>query len=282
MNPTYVGKVRDVYDLGEILLLVASDRISAFDVVFDEHIPDKGKILTRISNLWFDSFPLVPNHILETNWKSFPKPFDSISYSERSVLVRKAKRIDFECVVRGYLSGSAFKEYKSTGQIAGIPYPEGIAESQKLDEPIFTPARKKDSGHDENVPESVMREELGSELFFKLKNMSLYLYKEAAKKVQKVGLILCDTKFEFGIWNGEPILIDELLTPDSSRYWESSDYKLGISPPSLDKQVLRNWLEKTTWNKLYPPPALPETLITEIKQKYEELEQRLIKCLSQK
>jgi phosphoribosylaminoimidazole-succinocarboxamide synthase len=281
IQPTYRGKVRDVYDLGEHLILRATDRISAFDVVFDELVPDKGKILTRISTNWFHYFKDIQNHLVTDDTSKFPEPFRNQSEFEgRSVLVKKTKRVDFECVVRGYLSGSAFKEYKSTGKVAFLPYPAGMLESQSFDEPIFTPARKNDSGHDENVSELTMRNEVGEELFHKLKTMSISLYTEAHNKMKSAGIILCDTKFEFGILNGEPILIDEILTPDSSRYWDANDYRLGTTPASLDKQILRNWLEKTDWDKNPPAPKLPDILITELRTKYLQLEEKIKTCLS--
>ncbi|TGL57275.1 phosphoribosylaminoimidazolesuccinocarboxamide synthase [Leptospira ognonensis] len=282
-KPSYKGKVRDVYDLGETLILKASDRISAFDVVFEEPVPEKGKILTRISTNWFHFFSEYKNHLITDDYKLFPSPFQvEPSFSGCSVLVKKTKRIDYECVVRGYISGSAFKEYKATGQVAFLPYPEGLLESEKFPEPIFTPARKNDSGHDENISEKTMRNEIGDELFLSLKNTSLAIYQKAHTQMKKQGIILCDTKFEFGILDGEPILIDEILTPDSSRYWEEREYKTGTSPASLDKQILRNWLETTGWNKNPPPPKLSESLITELRAKYLELEEKINICLSLK
>lgn len=282
-TPTYKGKVRDVYDLGDSLLLVATDRISAFDVVFEEPVSDKGKILTRISTAWFHHFPEIANHLITDDVSLFPPPFqNNKSLEGRSVLVKKAKRIDFECVVRGYLTGSAWKEYKADGTIAHVPYPKGILESHKFETPIFTPARKNDSGHDENVSESTMEAEVGKELFLELKNLSLNLYNKAHALMAKQGILLCDTKFEFGLIDGKPILIDEILTPDSSRYWDGTTYELGKTPASFDKQILRNWLESTDWDKNPPPPALPESLILELRKKYLELEDKITLCLSQK
>lgn len=282
-TPSYKGKVRDVYDLGDSLLLVATDRISAFDVVFEEPVQDKGKILTRISTAWFRNFPEIPNHLITDDVSKFPPPFQNEeSLRDRSVLVKKAKRIDFECVVRGYLTGSAWKEYKTNGTIAHVHYPQGLLESHQFETPIFTPARKNDSGHDENVSESTMEEEVGQELFSKLKNLSLHLYNAAHKQMANQGILLCDTKFEFGLVDGDPILIDEILTPDSSRYWDASTYALGKTPASFDKQILRNWLESTDWDKNPPAPALPESLILELRKKYLELEDKITLCLSQK
>ncbi|TGL99315.1 phosphoribosylaminoimidazolesuccinocarboxamide synthase [Leptospira jelokensis] len=282
-NPHYKGKVRDVYDLGDELLLVATDRISAFDVVFSEPIEGKGKILTRISTKWFHHFREIPNHLVTDDPNLFPKPYQNHeAVVGRSVLVKKAKRIDFECVVRGYLTGSAWKEYLQTGTIAETPYPKGLQESYQFPTPIFTPARKNDSGHDENVSEATMEKEVGTALFQKVKQISLNLYAEAHALMAKQGILLCDTKFEFGLLDGEPILIDEILTPDSSRYWDASTYVLGKTPASFDKQILRNWLESTSWDKNPPPPKLPESLILELRKKYLELEEKINLCLSQK
>ncbi|EMY69428.1 phosphoribosylaminoimidazolesuccinocarboxamide synthase [Leptospira vanthielii] len=282
-TPSYKGKVRDVYDLGDFLLLVATDRISAFDVVFQEPVLDKGKILTRISTAWFGQFPSIANHLVTDDVSQFPPPFQKEeSLQGRSVLVKKAKRIDFECVVRGYLTGSAWKEYKAEGTIAHVPYPKGLLESHQFETPIFTPARKNDSGHDENVSESTMEKEVGEKLFSELKELSLYLYNTAHVLMAKQGILLCDTKFEFGLIDGKPILIDEILTPDSSRYWDASTYELGKTPASFDKQILRNWLESTDWDKNPPAPHLPESLILELRKKYLELEDKITLCLSQK
>jgi len=282
MKPTYIGKVRDVYDLGDKLILCSTDRISAFDVVFPETIPEKGKILNQISNLWFKYFQAVPNHILETNLEKFPQEYQLEEFRDRAVLVKKCKRIDFECVVRGYLSGSAYKEYKATGQIAGVTYPSRLEESSSLVEPIFTPAIKNDMGHDVNVSEDFMKDKVGIEVFQKLKDTSLYLYLEAKKKLESIGILLCDTKFEFGIYNGEILLIDELLTPDSSRYWDKNSYKIGSTPASYDKQILRNYLESISWNKTPPTPPLPNWLIQKLIDKNKELQRNLEKCLLEK
>lgn len=283
VKPSYIGKVRDVFDLGDRLILVSTDRISAFDVVFNETIPDKGKILNRVSLAWFEYFKDIPNQLIETNYQKFPEPFSKEPWLDgRSILVKKCERIDYECVVRGYLSGSAFKEYKDTGKVAFQSYPKHLEESTQFPEPIFTPARKNDQGHDENISEQTMETEIGSELFQTLKTKSIYLYKKASELLKENGILLCDTKFEFGLWKGEVILIDELLTPDSSRYWEASTYKLGTTPPSLDKQILRNYLQTLDWDKNPPPPLLPKEIQLEIKSKYETLETIVSKCISQK
>ncbi|EMO88976.1 phosphoribosylaminoimidazolesuccinocarboxamide synthase [Leptospira noguchii] len=283
MNPSYKGKVRDIYDLGDKLILSSSDRISAFDVVFPQLVPDKGKVLNRISVSWFEFFKDVPNHILETDVKYFPVPFQNHpGLEDRSVLVKKCKRIDYECVVRGYISGSGWKEYKNAGTLAGIKLPSGLKESQKLPEPVFTPAIKNDQGHDENISEKEMENRIGKELFDILKEKSISIFLRASEVVDKAGIILCDTKFEFGILDDQVILIDELLTPDSSRYWSENTYSVGISPPSLDKQILRNYLENTNWNKMPPAPNLPAELIQELREKYQKIEDLILSCTSQK
>ncbi|MDX1959450.1 MAG: phosphoribosylaminoimidazolesuccinocarboxamide synthase [Leptospiraceae bacterium] len=282
LKPSYIGKVRDVYDLGDRLVLSSSDRISAFDCVFEEMVLGKGIVLTNISNHWFGFFQSIPNHIISTRLEEFPKEFQNDGFKDRAVLVKKTKRIDFECVVRGYLSGSGFKEYKTNGTLAGLKLPNGMLESEKLSEPRFTPAVKNDSGHDENISEKEMEEQIGKELFTKVKNYSLEIFEKASELVSKSGLILCDTKFEFGIYKGEVILIDELLTPDSSRYWAKDTYQLGISPPSFDKQILRNYLESTDWNKQAPPPKLPEHIIKKLMEKYREIERKLLECILEK
>ena len=276
MKVAYKGKVRDVYDLGEYLILSSTDRISAFDCVFEETVPDKGKILNYISLLWFNFFKDIPNQIVETDYTKYPGIYNSQEeLKDRSVLVKKCKRIDYECVVRGYLSGSAYKEYKSTGQIAGVTVSRKYAESEELSEPLFTPAVKNDSGHDENISEAELKNRVGVELFQKLKDYSLTLYTKGRDKVKTEGLILCDTKFEFGFDKEKVILIDELLTPDSSRYWDINTYATGISPPSYDKQILRNYLEKIEWNKNPPPPKLPDSIIKELIFKYKELQEKI-------
>lgn len=282
-KPNYIGKVRDVFEIEENLILVSTDRISAFDVVFSEVIQGKGLVLNQVSLAWFDFFKDIPNHIIESDSTKFPEPYNQEPWlKDRSVLVKKCKRIDYECVVRGYLSGSAYKEYAKTGQIAFKKYPSGFKESSKLAEPIFTPARKNDSGHDENISEDTLRSEIGNELFTQLKQTSIQIYSEASRLIESEGLILCDTKFEFGLDDGKLVLIDELLTPDSSRYWEKETYKEGSSPPSLDKQILRNYLETLAWDKNPPAPRLPQNIQDEILEKYKILEKRITKCISQK
>jgi len=277
-EPYYKGKVRDVYDLGTSLLLSSSDRISAFDCVFSELVPEKGKILNRISNHWFKTLSIIPNHILETDYKKFPQPFQTDDFKDRAVLVRKCKRIDYECVVRGYISGSLWKEYKNNKTLNFEKTDLVLKESQKLTTPLFTPAVKNDSGHDENIPEAELKRRIGENLFNKLKETSLYLYTEASIRLKNAGIILCDTKFEFGIYEDEVLLIDEVLTPDSSRYWDESTYREGVSPPSYDKQILRDYLETTVWNKEPPAPSLPKEIIEKIVNKYKEIEAKIYSC----
>ncbi len=277
--PIYKGKVRDVYDLGDKLILHSTDRISAFDCVFQEPVPGKGILLNQISNQWFQYFSDIPNHILETDYLKFPDGFRDEELKDRAVLVKKCQRIDYECVVRGYITGSAYKEYKQTGTIAGVLYPAGLLDASKLSEPIFTPAVKNDTGHDENISEKEMESRVGRELFQTLKQKSISIFERASKALQKEGIILCDTKLEFGISDGQVILIDEILTPDSSRFWELETYKEGSTPPSMDKQILRNYLETTQWDKNPPPPPLPNSIIVQIQQKYKEIQEKIQRCL---
>lgn len=283
MQPTYRGKVRDIYDLGDKLLMVSSDRISAFDVVFDQTLDKKGIALNQVSRLWFEYFRDIPNHVISTDTKDFPEFFQKDSYfAERSILVKKCKRIDFECVVRGYLSGSGYKEYKDSNTLAKKKLRLGMLESEKLDEPLFTPAIKNDTGHDENISEDEMLDKLGKDMFDSIKSTSIKLYTRAADLLYKRGFILCDTKFEFGILDNQIILIDEILTPDSSRYWETSTYKTGISPPSYDKQILRNYLETLDWNKKPPAPRIPEEVLAKLQQKYNQMMEVIKSCISEK
>lgn len=253
------GKVRDTYRLDEErLLMVATDRLSAFDWVLPTGIPDRGRVLTQLSVFWFEKTRhLQENHLLEA------------SPDGRSMVVRRAHRIDFECVVRGYLAGSAWVEYRQAGSMAGEPLPPGLRESERLPEPIFTPATKAETGHDENVSFGRLQDELGSELAGRLREVSLRLYAFAAEHAERCGLILADTKFEFGLVDGRLLLIDELLTPDSSRYWDAERYRVGSSPPSFDKQFVRDWLvERSGWDRNSPPPPLPEDVIEQTRRRY--------------
>lgn len=258
------GKVRDIYDVGDALLLIATDRVSAFDVVLPTGIAHKGQVLTQISKFWFEKFAhIVPNHMITTLVTEMPEPICRFpeQLQGRSMLVKKAEVVPVECVVRGYLAGSGWKEYQKQGTVCGITLPKGLVDSEILPEPIFTPAAKNNVGHDENISFERMIDMVGVELANKLKDISMRLYREAAAYALEKGIILADTKFEFGLYQGEIILIDECFTPDSSRFWLLSEYKKGQSQSSLDKQFIRDWLETTDWNKEPPAPMLPDWVI---------------------
>jgi phosphoribosylaminoimidazole-succinocarboxamide synthase len=272
------GKVRDIYDLGDRLLLVATDRLSAFDSVLPTGIPGKGALLTQLSAFWFDATRgLVPNHLVSADVETFPtelRPYDD-QLRDRAMLVRKAKRIDIECIVRGYITGSAWSEYRKQGTVAGLAMSAGLLESQQLPEPIFTPSIKNDRGHDENVSVARLRELVGDDLTRKLGDLSLALYRFGHEHAAKRGIILADTKFEFGFLDDEIILIDEALTPDSSRFWSAAEYQIGRSQPSFDKQYVRDWLEASGWDKEPPAPALPDNVVERTLAKYREAYERL-------
>jgi len=274
------GKVRDIYDLGDRLLIVATDRISAFDVVMPNPIPDKGTILTQLSKFWFDmTKEIVPNHIISTDVKDFPeecRPYQEI-LRDRSMLVVKTQPLPIECVVRGYLSGSGWEEYKKTGEVCSIALPKGLMESSKLAEPIFTPATKEEIGHhDENITFEKVEMIVGKELAQRLKSLSLSIYKKARDFAEGNGILIADTKMEFGIKDGKLLLIDELLTPDSSRFWPKDDYRPGSSQKSFDKQFLRDYLLSIHWDKNPPAPQLPEEIIQKTREKYLEAYERLM------
>jgi phosphoribosylaminoimidazole-succinocarboxamide synthase len=271
--PKRQGKVRDVYDLGNRLLLVATDRISAFDWVMPNGIPDKGRVLTGLSAYWFARLG-VANHLISTDIDDAGitlSPQERESMTGRATLVRKASVVPFECVVRGYLSGSGWKEYRSTGAVCGIKLPPGLVESDRID-PIFTPATKAETGHDENVSFETMAGAVGKKIAETLQSKSLEVYRTAAAHALDCGLILADTKFEWGFdaETGELLLVDEVLTPDSSRYWSIDTYRPGGPQPSFDKQFVRDWLETTGWDKASPPPRLPEGVVTKTRAKYVE------------
>jgi phosphoribosylaminoimidazole-succinocarboxamide synthase len=274
------GKVRDIYDLVDRLLIVATDRISAFDVVMPNPIPDKGGILTQLSKFWFDlTEEIVPNHILSTEVEDYPK--DCKPYQEilkgRSMLVRKAEVLPIECVVRGYLSGSGWEEYRKTGEVCGIPLPKGLLESSKLEEPIFTPATKAEMGlHDENISFEKVEKIVGKARAKKLRSLSLAIYKKARDFAEGRGIIIADTKMEFGIKDKKLLLIDELLTPDSSRFWPKDGYRPGSPQKSFDKQFLRDYLLSIHWDKNPPAPQLPEEIGTKTREKYLEAYERLV------
>lgn len=273
LKKLYEGKVRQIYDMGEHLMLVATDRLSAFDVIFNEGIPDKGKILTRISNHWFSTLG-VKNHIVADDIAKFPeacKPYADI-LRDRAVIVKKAKRVDFECIVRGYLIGSGWKEYQSSGKVCGIELPKGLRLAEKLPKPIFTPSTKAPDGeHDINVDMDYVKGKIGASLASQLEKLSLTVYTKAAEAMLAKGIILADTKFEFGQVDNELILIDEVCTPDSSRFWDAASYKPGENPLSFDKQLVRDHLEASGWNKLPPPPPLPKDIIDKTRARYLEM-----------
>jgi phosphoribosylaminoimidazole-succinocarboxamide synthase len=263
------GKVRDVYDLGESFLFVATDRISAFDVVLSPGIPDKGRILNQISNFWFDHFKDVENHLLEKNFDRFPSEVRAHrELRGRSVLVRKCAVIPIECVARGYLVGSGLKEYQETGKVCGIKLEPGLKTASKLRQPIFTPATKEETGHDQNISFERMSEIVGGDLARQLRDLTLKIYRRAAEYAKSRGIIIADTKFEFGLFEGRVIWIDEALTPDSSRFWPADQYAVGKNPPSFDKQFVRDWLESTGWNKTPPAPELPSDVVAKTREKY--------------
>jgi phosphoribosylaminoimidazole-succinocarboxamide synthase len=274
--PVARGKVRDIYDLGDKLLIVASDRLSAFDVVLPTGIPDKGRVLTQISLFWFDLLrDVIPNHVLSAT--EFPATFDGYreELSGRSMVVRKAQPLPIECVVRGYVSGSGWKDYRATGKICGIDLPAGLQESDRLPEPIFTPATKAATGHDENIPFEQAAEMIGCELAERVREVSLDIYRRATEYAAPRGILLADTKFEFGLLKNssganELIWIDEALTPDSSRFWPAAQYKPGGAQPSFDKQFVRDYLERIQWSKTPPGPELPAEVAAATRSKYRE------------
>jgi phosphoribosylaminoimidazole-succinocarboxamide synthase len=275
--PCRRGKVRDVYDLGDRLVIVATDRISAFDWVLPDGIPDKGRVLTALTLFWLD-FLGVPNHFLSADIGELPAAFSDQAHllAGRTMVVRKAAVVPVECVVRGYLAGSAWKEYQQDGRVCGIALPPGLRQSERLSEPIFTPATKEESGHDQNIALERMTAIAGASLAHELRRRSLDIYERAAAYAGARGLILADTKFEWGtLPGGEILLIDEVLTPDSSRFWPADAYRVGVSPPSFDKQFVRDWLETTTWNKNSSPPALPADVMKRTRAKYVEAYERL-------
>ena len=271
------GKVRDIYDLGDSLLFIASDRISAFDYVLPNPIPDKGRVLTQISLFWFQYLKdVVDNHVITANFAEFPAPLKKYPELEgRSMIVKKAKMFPVECVARGYLSGSGLKDYQKTGAVCGIPLPPGLRDSDRLPEPIFTPATKEETGHDINISFEQMAGILDQATASALKNLTLEVYSKAADHALKQGIIIADTKFEFGVYDGKIILCDEVLTPDSSRFWPNENYQPGQSQKSLDKQYVRDYLEKIKWNKQPPCPDLPAEVIEETSRKYREIYRRI-------
>jgi phosphoribosylaminoimidazole-succinocarboxamide synthase len=266
------GKVREIFDLGEHLLLVATDRISAFDCILPDPIPGKGGVLTRLSSFWFQKFDFVENHMVTMDPARFPEilaPFER-QLCNRSMVVRKAAPLPVECVVRGYLAGSGWKEYQQSGSICGIRLPDGLRQAEKLPEPIFTPSTKAASGHDMNISWEECRELVGPSVAEEVRSLSLRIYEAGRAFAETRGILVADTKFEFGILDGRVILIDECLTPDSSRFWPADLHQIGISPPSFDKQFVRDYLETLDWDKTPPAPRLPESVIHNTSLKYLE------------
>ncbi|MHC2067053.1 phosphoribosylaminoimidazolesuccinocarboxamide synthase [Bremerella sp. T1] len=274
--PVRQGKVRDVYDLGDRVLLVASDRISAFDYILPTQIPDKGRVLTQMSQYWFETLGIA-NHLISTDVQQMDLEGDAdlAALAGRSTLARKTEVVPIECVVRGYLAGSGWKEYQQSQTVCGISLPEGLNQASKLPEPIFTPATKAESGHDENIPFERMVEIVGAETANLLREKSLAVYEAGAQRALEHGIIIADTKFEWGVVDGEVILIDEVLTPDSSRFWPQDQYAEGMSPPSFDKQFVRDWLEQSGWDKNSDPPQLPDEIVQKTRSKYIEAFERI-------
>jgi phosphoribosylaminoimidazole-succinocarboxamide synthase len=274
------GKVRDIYDLGDKLLIVVTDRISAFDVIMPNGIPDKGVVLNQISHFWFKQVEgIIPNHVISTELSTLPEPFQKAKDQllNRSMIVKKAKPLPAECIVRGYLTGSGLKEYQKTGKVCGIELPKGLVESSRIAEPIFTPSTKAEEGHDLNISFEEMKKILKDDLLAeKVKDTSLAIYKKGRDVADGKGIIIADTKFEFGLLDGKLILIDEVMTPDSSRFWPKAEYKEGVSQKSFDKQFVRDYLETLKdWNKTPPGPVLPEEIVAKTREKYVDAYERI-------
>jgi phosphoribosylaminoimidazole-succinocarboxamide synthase len=278
-RPDRQGKVRDIYDFGDRLLIVASDRISAFDYVLGSGIPDKGKMLTQISAFWFEKTRgIVPNHLVSVDPADFPAEARACAelLSGRSMLVTRTEPLPVECVARGYLSGSGWKDYVATGEVCGIALPRGLRESDRLPAPIFTPATKAQSGHDINISEADAARLVGAEVLSRVRDLTLRLYAEGSRHAEQCGIIVADTKFEFGLLpSGDVLLIDEVLTPDSSRFWPKDGYAPGGAQPSFDKQFVRDYLERIRWNKQPPVPSLPDEVVAKTREKYVEAYRRL-------
>jgi len=273
------GKVRDIYDLGDTILMISTDRISAFDVIMNEGIPDKGKVLTKMTEFWLSHIQdIVPNHLISTDVDDFPDACRQYAdiLAGRSMLVKKAQPLAAECIVRGYITGSGWKDYQATGAICGIALPRGLQESAAFPEPLFTPSTKAELGtHDENISFDQVCDILGTETAEKMQDLSIRIYSRAREIAESKGIIIADTKMEFGLFNGEIMLIDELLTPDSSRFWPKEDYAPGRSQMSFDKQFVRDFLSTLEWNKTPPPPGLPKDIIEKTRERYIEAYRRL-------
>ena len=271
------GKVREVFDLGDCLLIVATDRISAFDCTLPTGIPRKGEVLTRLTSFWFEILDFIPNHFLTSRFEAFPTslhPFEE-QLRNRSMLVRKAKPLPVECVARGYIAGSGWSEYQTNGTIGGHTVPAGLEQSSKLPSPLFTPSTKAESGHDENISWKQCRSILGDELAIQVRDQTIELYEHGCAHAARAGILIADTKFEFGIADGQVLLIDECLTPDSSRFWPTDSWSAGINPPSYDKHFVRDYLETLDWNKTPPAPALPPEVVEKTSEKYIEAYEKL-------
>lgn len=277
LTPTRAGKVRDLFDLGDRLVLVATDRISAYDVVFDDVIPGKGAMLTRMSLEWFRLLgDVVANHLITADVREFPAPFrDHAALAGRSMLVHKAGRVDAECIVRGYLSGSGWKDYRATGAVCGHALPAGLQESGRLPQTLFTPSTKADEGHDENISRAELGRLVGEVTAAAVEKASIAVYERAASYARDRGILIADTKFEFGFRGGELILIDEVLTPDSSRFWPADEYRAGAAQRSYDKQYLRDWVDSSGWDHTPPAPRLPQDVIERTAGRYREALERL-------
>ncbi len=270
----YQGKVRDLFPIDdEHMLIVSTDRISAFDYIFPNGIAGKGKILNKISNIWFNQIKFINNHIVEDNFNNFPAPYSNYPeiFKDRSIIVKKTKRIDFECVARGYIIGGGWKEYQEKGEISGIKLPAGLQIAEKFPETLFTPATKEDTGHDMNISIDFMKKDIGEKDSEFLSEITKEIYKFGRDNLEKAGIILADTKLEFGYHKGEIILIDEVMTPDSSRFWDGKLYKKNSSPVSYDKQFIRDYIDTTPWDKNSPPPPLPDEIIDKTYEKYNEI-----------
>ncbi len=277
-QPPHRGKVRDIYDLGDSLVIVATDRISAYDWVNPTPIPDKGKVLTQLSLFWFEQVAdIVDNHLISADLADFPEDFQKHAdqFEGRSMLVRKCEMYAIEFVVRGYLAGSGWKEYQEQGTVCGIPLPAGLRESDKLETPIFTPATKATDGHDINITREEAADVIGKDALDKAADIAIRVYERGRDIAGEKGIILCDTKFEFGVHNGQLLLADEVLTPDSSRFWPADEYRPGSSPPSFDKQYVRDWLSAAEWDRNSPPPPLPDDVVEKTREKYMEAFTRL-------
>lgn len=272
------GKVRDIYELNSNLLIITTDRVSTFDVVLEDGIPDRGKVLTQLSCFWFDYFKdTIKNHLISTDINQFPKELKKYQtiLDKRTMLVKKCQPIKVECVARGYLAGSGWEEYQKKGTVGGIKLPKGLVESSELPEPLFTPTTKAEIGHDISLTQKAMNDMLGKDLAQRLKDLTIKIYNQARKFALAKGIIIADTKFEFGFLDNELVIIDEMLTPDSSRFWDVKEYRVGISPPSYDKQYLRDYLKGIGWDKKPPSPRLPKEVIEKTKAKYLEAYRRL-------